>query len=140
MYIDVTETVKASILEKAVMDTLGGALSTGTSLIPGGKIVTGVISGLTSGLGDLLKKASNDTVLPVGSGHCQLIADDLLKAGKKEITLDLTSGDEDISQNWFIPGQRNPDGSPGEKGLTVLIPANSKNGTITLLFEAFPVT
>jgi len=65
--------------------------------------------------------------------QCQLLA-----AGKKEVTLDLISGKKAISQNWFIPGQFNSDGSPVEKGETVLIPANTKNGTITLVLQAFP--
>jgi hypothetical protein len=101
-------------------------------------MVTGVVKGLASGIGDLLKDASDDSISTIGSGNVRLFADELLAAGKQEVTLDLISGKKAISQNWFIPGQFNSDGSPVEKGETVLIPANTKNGTITLILQAFP--
>ncbi len=138
LYIDVTETVKASVLAKVFLSVLGGAMGAGAGLIPGGQVVTGIVKGLSSGVGDLLQKASGDGVSMIGSGSVRLFADELLAAGKKEVTLDLISGKKPISQNWFIPGQFNSDGSPVEKGDTVLIPANTKNGTITLVLQAFP--
>ncbi|MGA1998194.1 MAG: hypothetical protein ABSH45_20700 [Bryobacteraceae bacterium] len=138
LYIDVTETVKASILAKAVGLALGGALGAGAGLIPGGQIVSGAVKGLACGLGTVISQLGNASVSIIGSASTRLYADQLLAAGKQELTLDLISGKKPISQNWFIPGQFNPNGTPVEKGETVLIPANTKNGSITLILQAFP--
>jgi hypothetical protein len=139
LYIDVTETVKASILAKAFALALGGALGAGAGLVPGGKIISGVVTGLAGGIGTWISGALGaDSVSMIGSGYTMLFADKLLAAGKQEVTLDLISGKNAISKNWFIPGQFHPDGSPVESGDTILIPANTKNGSITLVLEAFP--
>jgi hypothetical protein len=138
LYIDVTATVKADLLTKIFVKVLGDALTGGAGLIPGGQIVTGVVQGLASGVGDWLSKLSDDAVSIIGSAAIRLHADQLLSARRKEYTLDLISGPRDSEPvNWFVPGQYNPDGSPVEHGLTVLIPANTKNGSITLILEAF---
>jgi hypothetical protein len=139
VYIDVTATVKASLLTKILVKALGGALSAGAGLVPGGQIVTGVVQGLASGIGDWISKLSDDDVSIIGSASFKVHADQLLAAGRKEYALDLMSGSKDSAPvNWFVPGQFNSDGSPVEHGLTVLIPANTKNGSITLVVEAFP--
>ncbi len=139
LYIDVTETVKASILAKAFALALGGALGAAGGFIPGGQLVSGAISGLTTGLGSIISNAlGKDSVSTIGSGFATLHAGPLLAAGSQEITLDLISGKKDISQNWFLPGKFHEDGTPVEAGETVLIPANSKNGEITLLLQAYP--
>jgi hypothetical protein len=139
LYIDLTETVKASLLAKAVGLALGGLLNAGAGLVPGGAIVSGVLTGLSGGIGTAISNAlGKGSVSIIGSASTVLFAEKLLAAGTQELTLDLVSGKTPISQNWFIPGAFNPDGTPVEKGETVLIPANTKNGTITLLMQAFP--
>lgn len=139
LYIDVTATVKASLLSQIFVAAFEGALGGAATLVPGGQIVTGAVGGLATGAGAWLSNLSKDEVSIIGSASVQLYAEQLLEAGKKEVTLDLMSGPHDSQpQSWFIPGQFNDDGSPVEHEPTVLIPAHTKNGTITLLFEAFP--
>jgi hypothetical protein len=139
LFIDVTETVKASALAKAFGMVLGSALNGAASLVPGGAIATGALTGLAGGIGTLISTAlGQDNLSVIGSAQTVLHAADLLAAGSREIQLQLTSGKNPISQNWFVPGLFDADGSPVESGDTVLIPANSNNGSITLELQAFP--
>ena len=140
LYIDVTETVKASWLTKIFADVLKGAVGGAAGLVPGGQVVSAVMSGLSSGIGDWISKLSNDSVSIIGSASMQLHAAQLLAAGKNDYPLKLISGPKAISRDWFIPGKFDAEGNPVEAGDTVLIPANTEIGTITLVIEAFPTS